>query len=646
MAEMIPDVIPSNAGSAKIEIFETLKYSRLARDREWRIFHSIQVPQRNMPSRSRDRDIDFVILIPNQLCVICIVVVTPPRFRWRIWSSDQFIRHLESAKNITEDMRSLYFREESPFSLEYAVVSPDLDSGQLTIKVPNPDNPTEYESLDFSENTLKDYTENLNSELWEGVDEFTKEDDWNEWEKFWDKAQKEFSKLQDDLESKGTPTTTIFRDDPEPSRKHLLRLTEDQRISYEKLLKEGRYVIDGAAGTGKTVLAKDLAERRCQKGDTVGLLCSNRYLSHDFEKWAAKITDENSGQIIVGTPATLPGKIFEGDNTLSEEHKQRLSELKELEKTLKFGFVNDGWQTFVEKTIEALQQIIENTDTDPAEGGIFDYLIVDEAQNLCDEDKVFLRLMHVLLKQGLANGNWAMFGDFIYQDLVTIDRERDGRIVLKDFINHERGGREEEENLEEENFDRYELKINCRNTQEISDAVDKLVSIPSLPRSGVHGPHVEIKVFDSLHELHLMLKKLISTYHKESFKSTDCILLSSGETKVFDKIVQEYGGEYGGWKLIPLGDEDIEGSPSEGDILRGCDVHDYQGLESNLVILVMPETGENVNLAGEDIILTRRQHFERVLYTGMSRAHTMLVILAERNSYEEDLKDHWPDNNW
>ena len=40
----------------------------------------------------------------------------------------------------------------------------------------------------------------------------------------------------------------------------------------------------------------------------------------------------------------------------------------------------------------------------------FDYLIVDEAQNLSDE--VFLKLIDTVLKGKLANGRWAMFGDF------------------------------------------------------------------------------------------------------------------------------------------------------------------------------------------------------------------------------------------
>ncbi len=629
MAEMIPDKIPSHAGPEKIRIFEILKHGKLPQSENWRIFHSITVP-------SNSRVIDFVTLIPNQLCVICIVVdlsTSSARHRFESISS----RDLNLVKNITEDLRSNYqgthFRANSPLSLGYAVVSPDLDSGELRIIIPDSDRDIISEPLDNLETTLEGYAGTLNPELWD-LDKLHTEVDWNEWRESWDKAQEELLvKLRSDLEklqpdsevSKISDPTIIYRDDPETLRSQLLVLTEEQVRSYEEFLKEPRCVIDGAAGTGKTVLARYLAKQRCEMGETVGLLCSNRYLIDDFEKWAEAVSKNSNGKIIVGTPSTLPSKIFEKNNTLSERHKQRVN--VDLEKTLRFGFLKHEWQSFIEETVNDLTQVIDNADK-AKESGIFDYLIVDEAQNLCDE--VFLKLMDVLLKDGLAKGKWSMFGDFVYQNIVTLDRD-EGTDVLKKF----------DEGID---WEEDTLKTNCRNTQEISGAVENLVQIKSLPRSGVHGPHVAIKLFDSLDELNKMLQDLISTYSNEGIKSTESILLSSGEANVFNEIVNKYDDQYNEWQLRPIG-EDIEESSAEGNILRYSDVYDYQGLESNFVILVMPETGEHVELAGGNV-LTRPQHLNRVLYTGMSRAHTMLVILAEKSSYEEILKTRWPNYEW
>ena len=133
-------------------------------------------------------------------------------------------------------------------------------------------------------------------------------------------------------------------------------------------------MIDGAAGTGKTVLAMEIAKRRCEAGERVVLLCSNPYLSLRFEKWAETLLTDNGGKVVVGTPTTLPFKVFRENNTLSNKHRQRLKKWPKIEGTLKFGYLDDEWQPFIDETIKDLEQ-----------GGIFNYLIVDEAQNLCDE---------------------------------------------------------------------------------------------------------------------------------------------------------------------------------------------------------------------------------------------------------------------
>jgi hypothetical protein len=115
-----------------------------------------------------------------------------------------------------------------------------------------------------------------------------------------------------------------------------------------------------------------------------------------------------------------------------------------------------------------------------------------------------------------------------------------------------------------------------------------------------------------------------------------------------------FGGEfntertYSGWKLLnirkitedvaPTDREDvlIPRASSLGDILRYSDVYDFQGLESDLAILVLPVTDDQVILEG-NISLPREKHLNRVLYTGMSRAKTMLVIVAHE-SYKETLE--------
>ena len=119
-------------------------------------------------------------------------------------------------------------------------------------------------------------------------------------------------------------------------------------------------------------------------------------------------------------------------------------------------------------------------------------------------------------------------------------------------------------------------------------------------------------------------------------------MLSSSSGEEFDT-----KRTYGGRKLLNIREEALpplkskEGvviydSTSPDNTLRYSNVYDFQGLESDLAILVLPITEDQVVLAG-DITLPREDHLNRVLYTGMSRAKTMLIVVAHE-SYKDTLE--------
>ena len=73
--------------------------------------------------------------------------------------------------------------------------------------------------------------------------------------------------------------------------------------------------------------------------------------------------------------------------------------------------------------------------------------------------------------------------------------------------------------------------------------------------------------------------------------------------------------------------------------LRYSNVYDFQGLESELVILVIPVTEDQDVIAG-DVMWSREEHLNRVLYTGMSRAKTLLIVIADER-YKESIEERW-----
>lgn len=592
MTEMIPDQIPSHADDWTKKVFETFKHSAPTEFEDWVVFPSKPVPKRDDPSIQRE--VDFVILIEDILVVICLF--SRPSVS------------LTEAKDIMEDLKSHFvdpnFLDDPPFTLMYAIVSEDKGVGSVKIEDGEGDESTR--ELDRLEELLVDYAIHKS----EVVDRIVETPELE--------AKRVFRALKSELDPNNTPTVTIVED----YRQQFLDLTVDQYSGLQHVELNDRCVIDGAAGTGKTVLAQERAKRLCEgrENRTVGLLCSNRYLSEHFESWVETLPNDIHNSILVGTPATLPIKIFEahGESALADQYRNQLKESPELEETLRAGYLDNGWEDFLETTVTDLEPIID--------GGIFNYLIVDEAQNLCDP--VFLNLMDALLIDGLAEGCWTMFGDFKNQTLVNLDRNTDGRNALADFGLY---------------WCNDELKTNCRNTHEITDAVANLINIHSLPRSSVHGPHVEIKFFDSLCKLNEMLEDQVISWKNKGFNSKDIILLSSGTDNVFGDITEEVNGKYDGWELQPL-NSNASSQDSIDSILRYSDIYDFQGLERNLVILVMPETEDQVTLAG-NTVLRRAQHLDRILYTGMSRAHTILVIFAH-GCYEDIIKDNWPNYPW
>lgn len=647
MARMIPPEIPESAPPSEKIIFENL----MRAPQNWVVFHSEYVDNPNNPARARE--IDFLIFT-DTCSIICLEV----KGGSYIIDSNQWYR-LPSRELVnpspTQQSRSAMFAFQNEFSSSYFGSNSLLSVGcavaltdsEFPSTARQPREALVIERTDARDpyklsRALSDYADALPTNrvkrlLVENrekcIEALTARDD-----------------LLFELEQTMIvdPPERITRQDLDTLRPQLLRLTNDQINSLKRTDLNDRCVIDGAAGTGKTVLALELARRRCEAGETVALLCSNPNLSRRFEGWAKTLPDNTDngtrddtrwnriekwvkripgnigGRIVAGTPATLPLGAFIADRTRLKRHRQRLEQARQsgpegssiLEESLKFGYPDSKWRQFIKETVADLGQ-----------KPIFDYLIVDEAQNLCDE--MFFKLMGVLLKGGLANGRWAMFGDFTNQDIVSPNRVSRGMEVLKHFGY---------------NWANDRLETNCRNTQEIAETFTALVDIESPPRSGVHGPLVQIEYFGSMEERDQLLDKLVHDLKDRYFLSRQIILLTSGRGDRFDA-----AREYGGWKLLNIRESEevdevlkdreyvptISGDPSS-ETLRWSDVYDFQGLESDLAILVLPVTEEQIAVAG-DITLPREKHLRRVLYTGMSRAKTMLVIVAHR-SYERTIK--------
>ena len=586
MARMFPTTEPTNP--AERWVFETLRGGYHTSG--WTVFHSIHVPD----PPGNPREIDFVVTIPHPYyCVICLEVKGGTfgiDRRTGMWYTaggatlqsprDKVRKDMFALKNnfsylncfYDKNQQSLPSGDRGQLALECAVAFRDMDE-------PTPRLQTHLaESIWASDvRAQKKLVEKLRDIAEKSSRSFTRNQTQER------KAEEDLENLKQELEEEmPIPKNRIFSSDLDTLREELLVLTSEQFHSLDLVKDNDCCVIDGAAGTGKTVLALELARQRYEekgeekKGEKVALICSNPYLSSRFERWAKTLSDQKGGTVVTGT--------LEDFSTLNSQKQEK-----------------------------------------------FDYLIVDEAQNLCDEES--RRLMDGLLEGELTNGYWAMFGDFTHQHISNPDvtkTTKTGEEVLAEL---------------QEIYPRMtlgRLKINCRNTYEIAAAFSMFLGIDSLPRSGVHGPLIQTKYFNTQEQLNNLLDDLVTDFKNREFYSRQIILLSSSSDD-FNTVSQR---QYGGWKLLNVREShgkknldreevpDVSGDYSP-ETLRYSDIHDFQGLESEVVILVLPLTEKQV-VVGGSATLPHYVHLRRVLYTGMSRAKAILVIVADE-SYKEHL---------
>ena len=628
MARMIPDRIPGHAPHSEETVFECLKNS--LRTREWVVFHSVYV--KNPRNRARPYEIDFLILIPEYSAIVCLEAkggsYEIKGGKWHIAPAGKPIvpSPPEQARQamfaFEKEYETSYFKAGSLLSLGCAVAFTDAAFPQgasrpkqaLIIENPDPRNPDRLGRILANHADKMRLSEVKRKLASKGAD--------------WKQASHAMKDLELELMKPKMITTAsdkIFRQHLETLGEQLLRLTESQYNCLEQIQSSDNppCVVDGAAGTGKTVIAMELARRLCDEGKNVAMLCSNPYLSSRFQRWTTTLPSHHGGSVVAGTPATLPQQVLSENPTLRDKYQERLDASPELKESLKPGYLNNEWRAFINETIQDLSK-----------GEVsFDYLIVDEAQNLCDD--VFLDLMDALLKDGLKEGRWTMFGDFTYQNIVLPQLNKDRKKTI-DFL--KRRGL---------TLFTRELKINCRNTYEIAAAFAMFADIVSPPISGVHGPIVQRKFFkyeneeDELDELDELLTRLVNDLQERDFFSRQIILLANDNDDLGKAT------KIAGWKLQnirdatadkPLDSEravHVSGESSKKK-LRCSDIYDFQGLESDVVILVMPLT-EGQSVLGGDATMPDYEHLRRVLYTGMSRAKAMLIIVAHK-SYKEFLK--------
>jgi hypothetical protein len=330
-----------------------------------------------------------------------------------------------------------------------------------------------------------------------------------------------------------------------------------------------RLVVSGAAGTGKTLIAMEIARRVAEKGRRVALLCYNQLVGD----WMRQMIEQTSPVL----PNLIAGRAI-----------RVMAEMTGVEIPNKPS--QDFWENELPQRLEE-----RLTDPDFKAAAVFEYLVLDEAQDLLARPWLW-QCIPQFLSGGMEKGAFALFGDFDHQVLAEREPMHQALTVL-DASSHPV---------------LWKLSENCRNYRIVGDTAVRLAGHSGSTYSGYlrtgGGVH-NYDIFFYEHESAQLdrLGQWLKEFKALGYKSSEITLLSFR----VDQLSAAARLKLAGYKLRPAW--------QAGDLTSYTSVHAFKGMENKVIILT-------------DVVLDDVGFHRDLFYTGMTRATESVRVLCDKRS--------------
>lgn len=358
------------------------------------------------------------------------------------------------------------------------------------------------------------------------------------------------------------------------SSHQLLSLEKEQYVVLDglELYSRPRMLVQGGAGTGKTLLAAEVARREARrtKGNVL-LLCYNRVLASVLEN---NVKAGGEGRVVAKSVYSLLYELIE-KSSLYEEFQQRCASV-------------DQAEIYSKLIPEYTSLAILDMDFSP-----FESLVIDEAQDMMSMG--MLDCLDGLVKGGLNNGRWWVFCDINGQASVFGVYEEDalyrliglGHVVI--------------------------LPTNRRNTIPIATETE-IITSPKFPaKATVDGIPVKTRWYSKSSEQPAALARVLKSLLDAEVlpyqitvlsprKIEDCCAMKLSEAD-FEPVKRENA-----WKV---GTRDL-------NKITFSTVSSFKGLENDFIVLT-------------DVDELNSEWWRGVVYVGMSRARVGLNLLINSN---------------
>lgn len=304
----------------------------------------------------------------------------------------------------------------------------------------------------------------------------------------------------------------------------MLLLTEEQFDVLDITENNPRVIVQGCAGTGKSLLALEKVRAYAAKEKKVLYLCYNKNMAAYAKK---SLTDVDYNYITISTFHALIISIL-GDSTLYQKSTKELCEA----------------------------YLVRKPDSTR-----YDYIVIDEGQDLLITDA--FDVMDALLVNGLNKGNWVMFLD-PNQNIFNQSADYDFAMEYLREYSHPVV---------------YTLNYNCRNTEQIALRTAALSLVPPAKKLKITGPKVVAKSFEDRKDFVTKFKKEITSIISGGLSAKDIVILS--KKKLQNSLLSELRSVC---NLTVIEQENI--SEFSKSSLNYYTIQSYKGLESNIVFLI------------------------------------------------------------
>lgn len=314
----------------------------------------------------------------------------------------------------------------------------------------------------------------------------------------------------------------------------LIALSKEQYRCLDQLDDNPRCLIQGPAGTGKTLLAIEEVKKFAARGDKVALFCFNSNLAD----WMCNYFDDMPESVRPQYVGTF--------------HKYMTRVAKEADLLPAYPHDAEEVQQYYQEDLPeaAALALLES-------GELYDIIVVDEAQDLIRDS--YLEVLSGSLKKGLSRGRWTMFGDFSMQAIYAAGVS----------------GAEMIEKLEDQtSFIRFKLTINCRNTKPICKEIETVTGFkaPHDLWTKVDGPPVQYITWSTMEGQCKKLKELLKQLETSHISPEQITILSPRKKE--DSVVSMLDGYVVKDFKVPLGIN-----------TTFCTIQAYKGLENTVIIL-------------------------------------------------------------